>query len=325
MTRAEEIELSESEMASGSGISPKWVGREVVLRWAREAQPWQSQVGNYVAGSDPDNIANVPPMDFEPIGSGRRLAAIALAMNCGEWEPELAGAVVYKLLAHRLAYFNHDLFRVRFPEHRQPLRQVSWEQMAETMVYACLLGWQAPAAYEGYLAHAVLNRGFQVQNSYEQKHRRGHALVLQLFADDKGDCSHKWPDFANDEPVYQAILGNWRNESDTDLVPALLAACDRHTWQSTRDSGKSYFDFSSEPRTPYEILFVLKLRELRGLSVPILDHPLMAKPFDHLPKEQPTFDPDDSMMGTLERVRRDWPAFEEVTSLEAVRAWARGA
>jgi hypothetical protein len=49
-----------------------------------------------------------------------------------------------------------------------------------------------------------------------------------------------------------------------------------------------------------------------------LDHPLMAAPFDKPTQEPPDYTPDDLMIGTLSRVRRDWPDFDQQLTLDEI-------
>jgi len=146
--------------------------------------------------------------------------------------------------------------------------------------------------------------------------------MLRLFSDWRGDVHHDWPSYAYDEPIYEAILSNWRNPDLDALEPALLAACDRHTHQSRYGSDTTSYDLGNDTfvRTPLEILMVFRLRQMLGLENPVLDHPLMAPPFDRLPDPQPPYGQDDLMQATLARIRQDCPDFDAVLSLEATKA-----
>jgi hypothetical protein len=190
------------------------------------------------------------------------------------------------------------------------------------MAVMALLGWRDATVYQGYLTHAALNRNYQLELQYKEEHRRAQAFMLRLFADWVGDVSHQWPAYAYDEPIYEALLMHWRTPNVDDLVPCLLAACDRHTHQSGKDSSKKFYDFSDETRlerVPLEILFLFRLREWEGLANPTLDHPLMAAPFDRLPPAQPVLELDALMQGVLKRAREDWPDYDDVLALESLK------
>lgn len=64
---------------------------------------------------------------------------------------------------------------------------------------------------------------------------------------------------------------------------------------------------------------LLRLRQLIGLQNPKISHPLLDAPFDKLLDVQERYQPVDLMLGTLHRVRQDWPMFDHITSLEALK------
>jgi hypothetical protein len=195
---------------------------------------------------------------------------------------------------------------------------LSWESTTECMARYFILGQIDEAVYMGYMTHAALNQSFQLQRSYEEEHRRCHAFMLRLFADWRGGVAHDWPAFAHEEPLYEGLLALWREPDPETLKPWLLAACDRHTHEAKPDTEKVFYDCSRFLRTPLEILLVLRLRELVGLSNPVLDHPLMEAPFDRFPETPPAYVPDALMLGTLDRVRQDWSNFDQEVSLASL-------
>jgi hypothetical protein len=245
--------------------------------------------------------------------------ADALALKGEAWERDANKAMTYVALADRLDFFWHVKFRGLFPEHPRPLRRMNWERITEIMARYLLLGRTEEGVYHGYLAHATLNRTYQSQLPYEEEHRRVHAFMLRVFASWRGDVSHSWPSFAFSEPIYEGILERWREPDPEALIPWLLAACDRHTHESKRDSEKVFYDCSAFPRTPLEILFLFRLRELENLSNPTLEHPLMDAPFSKLPEAQPAAIPDELVHGTLARVREDWPDFDHIVALDSLK------
>ncbi len=302
------------------GIDPRWPSVKTLVRWLDRMEPWPTaDVVAYNARSDAKNARNLPPSTFYLVSGGRKGAQAQRVMFQGKsWEHEMLAALGYSMVGERLHFFWHVEFRKLFPDHPQPLRMMDWESMVEHMAMAFALGRTDEGIYHGYLTHSALNRAFQLQMSYEQRHKCGLAFMLRLFADWRGDVTHAWPEFAYAEPVYEAILDTWRTEDPDALVPLLLAACDRHTYEGHPDVVKVFYDFSNTPRTPVEILLLFRLRELCGLKNPHLDHPLMAAPFDRMPEPQPAYVPDELVRGTLARVRADWPEFDGVLSLDAL-------
>jgi hypothetical protein len=279
----------------------------------------------YNTRADLKNVQNtLPTSSYDPVGYRLRGDAIALALQCESWERPMTKAVGYQIFGDQLKFFWHRQFRLLFPDHARPLRTMNWSVMTETMAMAIVLGLEDEGIYQGYLTYASLRQMYQLQEAYELQHRRAHAFMLRLFSAWQGNVDHVWPAYAYDEPVYEGILERWRDPSPAELAPWLLAACDRHTHQAQPDTEKAFFDFSSLTLVPLEILFLFRLRQLLGLSNPVLDHPLMETPFDQLPEVQSPYKPDELMLGTLARVREDWPEFDSAVSFGAVKNAALG-
>jgi hypothetical protein len=309
---------------SALGIAPNWPTRKTLLDWFEKTTPWSMErITEYNNRSDAKNVHNIPPhTSFGPIGARLRFKAQALALKCQPWEQSMRDALGYLMLGDQLNYFWHGQFRQLFPNHPQPLRSMNWELMTEAMATAFVLGRTEEGIYQGYLTHAALNQTYQLQLSYEERHRCGLAFMLRLFADWRGNVSHAWPEYAYGEPIYEALLEQWREPDPEALRPWLLLACDRHTHQSQFDTDSVFYDFSSFPRIPLEILFLFRLREIVGLKNPHVEHPLMDAPFDQLPSTQLPYTPDEFVIGTLARVRKDWSNFDNAVSLKTISAFA---
>lgn len=317
------------------GVNPKWPSyKSVCARVARGPHAddtfYVNAIREYVTREDArptdpmmapnkDNATDTTP---EIMVRGRLHKILATAPSNPEWLQELA---------HWMRYYQMGIWQLYFWAHQYDqftgthIRQENYSlQTATNMMGAMsILGWKDAVIHQGYLTHAALNRRHQLVIEYEEEHRRAHAFMLRVFADWVGDVSHQWPAYAYDEPIYEALLANWRTPNPEDLLPGLLAACDRHTWQTGKDSQKHSYDFNQDwhmERVPVEILYLLRLREWEGLPNPQqIDHPLMAAPFDQLPPEQPVPEFDELMQGVLNRAREDWPQYDEVLSLPALK------
>ena len=304
------------------GIAKAWPSRKRVIGWLDKMTPWTMDqaiaYNNGVElGSGP--VRTLPTSSYGPVGHRANVRAEVLALQGKPWEHAMAEALGYQLFGHQLSFFWHRQFRLLFPDCSQPLRLMNWEGMTEVMAMSIVIGWTERGVYQAYLTHAALNRGYQLVLSYESRHRCTHAFMLRLIAAYKGDMSHEWPSFAQAEPIYEFILEQWNAPDPDMLVPWLLAACDRHTHQARPDTQKTFWDCSSFPQTPLEVLLLFRLRSLVGLKNPHLEHPLMASPFDRAAIQQPDYIPDALMMATLNRVREDWPEFDRRLSLEEIR------
>jgi len=317
--------MTELRELQSLGIAPFWPTRKTLIKGLRNYTPWtMSQAAAYNARLDGKNKHKATSsIDYRGTGGRYQMDAIATALEGGNnWKPELARSLGYLMFADRLGYFWHGQYNILFPHMKGQLRMMDWLSMTDSMAFSFLLGWIEQAIYQGCLTYATLNRQYQLKESYEQHHRRAHAFMLRLFSDWRGDgLSHAWPSWGTDVPVYNGILERWRDPNPQVLTPWLLAACDRHTQESRYDTEKESHNFGDLrlARTPIEILLVFRLRHLEGLTNPVVDHPLMESPFDCLPERQPPFAPDEMMQGTLKRAREDWPQFDQVTSIEALR------
>lgn len=318
--------MTELSEVQSLGIAPYWPRRKTLIKNLRNYTPWgMAQTIAYNARLDEKNKHKATSsIDYKGTGGRYQMDAIATALEgANNWKPELARSLGYLMFADQLEYFWHGQYDILFPHRKGLLRMMDWVFMTNSVAFSFLLGWTEQAIYQGYLTYAALNCQYQLQISYEQRHRRAHAFMLRLFADWRGDgLSHAWPSWGSDVPVYNGILERWSDPNPEVLTPWLLAACDRHTQESRCDSEKTAHDFADDrlTRTPIEILLIFRLRQLTGLENPVVDHPLMESPFDYLPERQPPFAPDEMMQGTLRRARGDWPQFDQVTSIEALMA-----
>jgi hypothetical protein len=308
-----------------TGVDPRWMTRKKIIQGIEKTTPWDmGEAEEYSARVDKENSLNIPPTaSFYPVGARMLAKSEALALSNQPWERQAVDALGYLRFGYQLYYFWHRQFRRIFENPHQPLRMFDWESTTECMARYFILGQVDEAVYMGYMTHAALNQTFQLQLSYEEHHRRCHAFMLRLFADWRGDARHAWPAFAYEEPLYEGLLALWREPDSESLKPWLLAACDHHTQGLKKGEKAAFTDCGSFPRTPLEILLIFRLRELIGLFNPVLDHPLMEAPFDRFPETPPAYVPDALMQGTLDRVRQDWPNFDQEVSLASLVALSR--
>ncbi len=315
------------------GVNPKWPSYKSVLGRIAKVPDHETYHRNtireYVSREDasPTNpLANdiyITNYTAERVARSQAHRLIATAPDNPNWRSDLACWLRYFEVGTKQQFFWHHRYGILFPQHPDGgLRMFSIQTATNMMAAMAILGWKEAVIYQGYLTHAALNRRYQLVIEYEEEHRRAQAFMLRLFADWVGDVSHQWPAYAYDEPIYEALLFHWRSPNPDDLVPCLLAACDRHTWQTGKESQKNSYDFNQDwhlERVPIEILLIFRLREWEGLTNPVLDHPLMTAPFDCLPPEQPVPELDELMLGVLKRAREDWPQYDEVLSLQALK------
>lgn len=329
------------ENCARMGINPRWTKYKTVIGHIKALEAgWVdspitrvemelNRIREYVTREDSLPSKNIPNTRnathswSECLGRSKVKEVLASAPDNSSWLNELVHWTQYYQVGIRQEFFWHHRFRLLFPNHpRGGLFLFSMQAAAHMMATMAILGWKEGVIYQGYLTHAALNRNYQLELEYTEEHRRAQAFMLRLFADWVGDVSHQWPAYAYDEPIYEMLLQHWRHSDPEALIPCLLAACDRHTHQAGKDTLKKFYDFNSDwhlERVPVEILLLFRLREWEGLANPVLDHPLMLAPFDRLPPEQPVPELDELMQGVLKRAREDWPQYDEVLSLAALK------
>lgn len=316
------------------GVFEKWPKIKSVLERGLKFQCatdyYIQQLHQYVTREDAlpnhfpgQNISNSLPDDYaESLGRYQSETLLLNALKQEPWLPELTKWNLYYQVGLMQDFFWSYQFSINWPNHPNGGRQAySFQYASNMMAITSLLGWKDAVIQQGYTTIAALNRSYQLVLEYQDEHRRAQAFMLRLFCDWVGDVSHRWPSYAYDEPIYEALIQHWRTPNPEDLVPCLLAACDRHTHQTGRDSSKNFYDFSIPAlmRVPIEILFLFRLREWEGLTNPTLDHPLMAAPFDKLPEVQPIPAMDELIQGVLKRAREDWPNYDEVIALDNLK------
>jgi len=315
------------------GVNPRWPSYKSVLgRIATvpdHEEFYRNAIREYTNREDASPTQLVPNKSNITRGTSEWLAifqanrVLATAKDNTQWIKQLTYWTRYYQVGVGQSYFwSEQLNKRPTPDGKVRQHSFSTQDAANMMATMAMLGWKEAVIYQGYLTFAALNRGHQLVVERIEQHRRAQAFMLRLFADWVGDVSHQWPGYAYDEPIYEALLAHWRTPNPDDLVPCLLAACDRHTWQTGKESQKNSYDFNQDRHlecVPVEILFIFRLRQWEGLANPSLDHPLMAAPFDQLPPEQPVPELDELMQGVLKRALEDWPQYDEVLSLESLK------
>jgi hypothetical protein len=137
------------------------------------------------------------------------------------------------------------------------------------------------------------------------------AFILRLLAGHLGRKTQpvEWPIFKKKAPTphlaYEALLASWDAKDPKAVKPLLLAALDWHTQLGF--SGKNWMEreFTNGfwMRTPLAALMVLKLRELRGLKNPALEHLVLESPMGRMPK--PGYAPDPTIAKLKRRLEKE--------------------
>ncbi|MFQ2259874.1 hypothetical protein [Aeromonas dhakensis] len=87
------------------------------------------------------------------------------------------------------------------------------------------------------------------------------------------------------EPLYLALLTLWDSDDVGTVGHLLTQACHLHTYGKLKDPRfhRNEAIIGWWCYWPLEVLLVLRLRQWAGLPLPVVEHPLMAAPFDVLP------------------------------------------
>jgi hypothetical protein len=244
------------------------------------------------------------------LGWRTRAFKAALAGQPG-WQAEWHRAVAYAYWWQRIECIQQRAYHASYvrkevPQYRGTL---ALRHIAPAMVDCLLLGWQEQALdLARQVAWALPVVGFQDQG--QAYHRRSQLFAWRVLCRWQG-----WPEtpgsgstFVHDQPVFNALLEHWDAPDSETIAPLLLAALDRHTHECVSPASKGEFDFKDPSYWyhPYEVLVVQKVRELKGLANPVLDHPLAATPLGQLPAQVPLYS-DELLEGILAQMRTAYP------------------
>ena len=209
-------------------------------------------------------------------------------------------SVAYGYWFTRVVRFKQEIFIAKN-------NSTKWMYLQDTVAFLgdCLaLGWLDWAVDLARVVNWGLDHtAFGDQD--EEHHRRIQYFVFRLVADWQGWPARTYPDFVRDIPAYNDLLGNWRDPDPAAITPALIAACDRHTHQARYSENREY-DLPDDGLTydPFEILAVLRLRQLAGLENPVLDHPLMNTPLGKLHEPVPPVYTDELLEKVIEKMQQ---------------------
>ncbi|MED5526854.1 MAG: hypothetical protein VX447_19170 [Pseudomonadota bacterium] len=301
------------------GIAKRWRSKKTVAKLlaqvtADEIKNEESEIKIYnVRGDSEINSLNIPCFfSYCTLSIDHHCLAMSSALSEGEWLSALNLSIALRIFSQKLEFFwNYQFYVKRIIENDRRFLGLYFSHQVESMGWLFLLGQIDEAKKIGSLVIASVKRNYCLDFD-DEKHRRAQLFMLRLFGLWQ-DVTIDFPKSAYDVPAYEWLLSNWDIKDEQVLIPAILSASDRHTHQSWGDSDREKYDFGNyiTYRCPIEILMLFRLRELKGLTNPQINHPLFESPFDKLPEPQPIYI-DSMMQATLDRVRVDWPHFDKV-------------
>jgi len=279
--------------------------------------PPEAQNNALLAAFNKYDLVRVVP-DLWQVGLAHRRRAIRAALNGGKgWDSGWDRAVAYHYwsrrvsLAEQHAYYDKDyrkgntymglgsdyaLFRllsatVRTVAECFVLGWLDWARDLVERVY-----W--PARIEGW---PQIWRW--AEDSSVPEPCRAKYFVLRLVQEQQGWPKCEPPPWAEAEPLFVALLKEWNAPDPQRLAPILLGVCDRHTRPGESNDLLDVEDFYF----PFEVLTLLKLRELHGLQNLEIDHLVMDTPLGKLRPSPPLYT-DPLLEGVLKRAMSENPA-----------------
>lgn len=259
--------------------------------------------------------------DLSRLGIVKTWFAIQAALsNQSNWFDIWRQAISYRHWALRMTFrMSEDAHRDVLAGKRRQVHPSLFLQEIGFVVGQCIaLGWFDWAEKLSSLTRAAMDRDNKELNLLFNDagdrfgRRRTQHFVLRLVADWKGWAPPVRPLCAFDTPIFNALVESWKTPFMEEISHLLLAACDRHTHQSRGDSFSrgAFYDLPNHDfwYAPFEILSVLRLRELLNLQNPNLEHPLLATPLGLLPPISDQYS-DPLLDGVLVQARRERSEF----------------
>ena len=217
----------------------------------------------------------------------------------------LGGTADWHSQWHRSVAYGYWGYRIEFA-HEGAVRTL--KKIVGNLGDCLVLGWQDWAIDLARRAYRGLDKERFFFDYSERIHPRTQTFVLRLIADWQGWPQCEWQKWVFDEPIFNALIEHWRTPDPDALRPLLMAACDRHTHESKPGGSASSNDISNDAFSydPFEVLAVMKLRQLQGLPNPVVDHLLMNTVLGKLP--QPVAPYSDALLeGVIAKARLEHP------------------
>jgi hypothetical protein len=291
-------------------------------RWAKTLdclQRYAQGENPFIAAPFERNIPAEPPFFFYVassiycIGRDRDLLMRAMFTQKGDWIPLLCKVTAY--------FYWRERLRNR---RRKPAITMSLNMAIESLTDCLTLGWMkqgellsreiqllygnrrfydVEGSFSQPLYHWILRIVFEYFNIQFDGWGKGfYGQAKDVYAD--GECFS--------EPVLNELFESWYEPDLSPHQERLIWLCDYYTQRTRTADGSEFGSDLLHMRFPAAILAWFRLRENLGLSVPEIDHPLMAPAYAKLPERQP-FYTDDLLEGILARLRREeFPDLGEV-------------
>jgi hypothetical protein len=211
-------------------------------------------------------------------------AILPLLREQTDWRPQWERFVAYQCVGYVLR-LRWAAWRISDARAKQELGKPyfgsSFKDAAPVIANCLVLGWTERATEFARRVRNALAQGMFDDGSCNETFNRTQHFVIRLVSDWQGWAEVVPPEplpCAYDEQIFNDLLAHWRTQ-DVNVIRILLQrALQRHVEQTRWNKDGVYFDCNvfSAIYNPYEVLAVLRLRQLQGLPNPDLsEHPLM--------------------------------------------------
>ncbi len=258
--------------------------------------------GNFVSGKN----------GFESWGFANLFVAakglLSEGVNCSGYQN------IYEMFrVFAIADFHHHLIN-RDRNHQNTNIHTSGLNVALHAIYATQEEFKTAVL----LILSSRDQDFVFEHEYDEY--KAQAFLIRLGTDFFGFHQRDWFGDKLTDPLLEEVMEHW-DDSDTKIIGDLLwQMCNRHVLHSKSSTKKNPTDFDHMGfyYFPFEILTVLRLRQWRGLELPVIDHPLMAAPFNKLPSpSESKFELADQF---YKKALEEFPDMERVIEAELEKA-----
>jgi hypothetical protein len=266
-----------------------------VKSWTSDMLPVAGWLEDYLSGGESAAVASADLFRYGMKESGQSL----LAAQSGQWLQ--ANQHMAKAFS-RMLY--SDMISLVCRKDSDRIISDNLDGITQIMFGVVAMGQPQLVKPFHQVVFAGIDGGYGVRDGRhpsDDTTLRYAAFGLSIIGDWLGQPlnvdKHKLPR----DPAWGLLVANWREPDPAKLLPILMTACDTHVERIAVtgrevDTQSAKFEFGStfEAVYPAEILAVLRLREMAGLTNPEqIDHPLMQTPYARItcrPGEMPLND-----------------------------------
>ena len=279
---------------------------DAIAAHAAELESWGP-----VAGQDPDPAQPWWYSVYSPCeqyGMHKLDALQSRVLQTGTWDHALASSVAD---ACELAFLS--ILRTRTPQFQNTAPFVFLHGHAYPIVLMLVEG-QTDRALQ--LGQALVTASRFGAYRPGMSNFTGH-FIINLLADFLGREPNpiRTPvagkKVFNPEPYFDSVIASWKTAKKEEVGEMLLTLCDIHTqigWHGAKWMEREFTN-GFWPRIPLAAWLVCRLRELRGLENPVIEHPLTETALGRLPK--PGYVADPVVAELRKRADRDGLAVEK--------------